>query len=285
MNTSHINNEKVPSGENAGFAMTRSNTPSATIAMALVAVFVLPSLLNVCQGGTAREMHMVAIAASQVVQALPAMEPTCDHSAAVAFNVVPSFVATLGTDPVVRVEEDWELNITQPDTNVAAPQVGTVMSPLQSTDGVFVVFLLNHRFNELALGGTEVQFWSGDYQFGTRRDAKPVLSYANEKVTWTQRLMVKGEPGFRYLCFRVVNGQSNSWGAFGGTEPLHMNLDTSLTDLSGYSSQFSVRNSGVTFASNRVATLVLKAVRGYSASSALVFEETVPVVVYQTPSP
>ena len=281
MSTSQLCTEKAPPGEKAGAATRRSNTQSVSIAVTLIAVLVLPSLLNVCQGGTAREMSVVAIAASR---AIPAIGPCCDHTAGVAFNVVPAMVTTLVADPVVRVEEDWELNITQPDTNVAAPQVGTVMSPLQSTDGVFVVFLLNHRFNELALGGTEVQFWSGDYLFGTRRDEKSVLASPNEKVTWTQKLMVKGSPGSRYLCFRVINGQSNTWGSFGGTEPLHMNLDTSLEDLSGYSSQFSVENSGVTFASNRVASLVLKAVRGFSVTNVLVFEETVPVVVYQTPS-
>jgi hypothetical protein len=62
-----------------------------------------------------------------------------------------------------------------------------------------------------------------------------------------------------------------------------MNLDTSLEDLSGYSSQFSVQNSGVTFASNRVASLVLKAVRGCSAASELIFQETEPVTVYELP--
>jgi len=280
MSASHINTEKAPVGEKAGAGTIRSNSQSVTIAVTLVVVLVLPSLLNVCQGGTARELSVVAIVASR---ATPAITPCCDHTAAVAFNVVPAMVTTLVTEPVIRVEEDWELNITQPDTELAAPQVGTVMSPLQSTDGVFVVFLLNHRFNELALGGTEVQFWSGDYQFGARRDTKPVLSSENEKVTWTQKLMVKGPVGSRYLCFRVINGHSNTWGDFGGTEPLHMNLETTLEDLSGYSSQFSVHNSGVTYASNRVASLVLKAVRGYSATDELVFEETTPVVVYEAP--
>jgi hypothetical protein len=277
MSTIRVNTDKTPVADNAEAATIRSNPRSVMFAATMVAALVLPSLLNTSHGGNAREMHAVTIAATR---AIPSIAPCCENTAAVALNVVPAMVTTLATDPVVRVEEDWELNITQPDTNVAAPQVGTVMSPLQSTDGVFVVFLLNHRFNDLALGGTEVQFWSGDYQYGARRDSKPVLSSINERVTWTQKLMVKGSAGNRYLCFRVINGQSNTWGAFGGTEPLHMNLDTSLEDLSGYSSQFSVQNSGVTFASNRVASLVLKTVRGYSETNELVFEETTPVVVF-----
>jgi len=281
MSNIRVNAEKAPIADRAEAATIRSNPRSVMFAATTVAVLVLPSLLNICHGGSAREMSTVVIAASRVI---PAIAPCCEHTATVAFNVIPAIVTTLVTEPVIRVEEDWELNITQPDTELAAPQVGTVMSPLQSTDGVFVVFLLNHRFNELALGGTEVQFWSGDYQFGARRDTKPVLSSENEKVTWTQKLMVKGPVGNRYLCFRVINGQSNTWGAFGGTEPLHMNLETTLEDLSGYSSQFSVHNSGVTYASNRVATLVLKAVRGYSETNELVFEEATPVVVYETQS-
>ena len=279
MSTIRVNTDKIPVADKADAATIRSNPRSVMFAATMVAALVLPSLLNICHAGNAREMCAVTIAATR---AIPSIAPCCEHTAAVALNVVPAMVTTLATDPVVRVEEDWELNITQPDTNVAAPQVGTVMSPLQSTDGVFVVFLLNHRFNDLALGGTEVQFWSGDYQYGARRDSKPVLSSVNEQVTWTQKLIVKGSAGNRYLCFRVINGQSNTWGAFGGTEPLHMNLDTTLDDLSGYSSQFSVQNSGVTFASNRVASLVLKTVRGYSETNELVFEETTPVVVFAT---
>jgi hypothetical protein len=79
-----------------------------------------------------------------------------------------------------------------------------------------------------------------------------------------------------------VDGQSDTWGSFGGTDPLHLNRTINLTDLSNYHTQTSVRNSGVTFASNRVASLVLKAVRGYSESGELLFEESDPVVVYSS---
>jgi len=42
----------------------------------------------------------------------------------------------------------------------------------------------------------------------------------------------------------------------------------------------SADNSGVTFAANRVKSLVLKTVRGYSSSGDLVAQDTSPVVVF-----
>jgi hypothetical protein len=198
---------------------------------------------------------------------------------------LPAFLsvaaATTNDGPVTRIDEDWELVITEPDPEVAAPQVETVMSPFQSLDGFYIAFLLNHRSNpSLAVGGMEVQFWTGDHQLGSRRQDSDVIHHSNETISWTQRLMIKGSNDHRYLCFRIVDGQSESWGSFGGSEPLHINMDTTRTDLADYRSSFSVSNSGVLFSSNRVARLVLKAVRGYSSDGELLFEECDPVVVY-----
>jgi hypothetical protein len=186
------------------------------------------------------------------------------------------------TDDVIRIDEDWELVITEPDAGLAAPQVQTVMSPFQNMEGFYICFLVNHRNNpEAAVGGLEVQFWYGDYQLGAQRMDQTVLDLANETITWTQRLMIK-QNGWddHYLCFRIVDGQSVSWGPFGGNEPLHMNLDTTQTSLAGYSSSFTVANSGVFYSSNRVARLVLKEVRAYDANETLLFIESTPVTVF-----
>jgi hypothetical protein len=193
----------------------------------------------------------------------------------------PGMPVANSTDPVMQIDEEWELVVTVPDGPLAAPQIQTVMSPFQNINGFFICFLVNHRNNpELAVGGLEVQFWYGDEQLGSRRVERDGVAIPKETITWTQRLMIRGSLGSRYVCFRVVDGDSESWGPFGGTEPLHMNLDTSQNDLSGYSSNFSVANSGVFFSSNRVARLVLKSVRGYSESGTLVFQETTPRVVF-----
>jgi hypothetical protein len=230
-----------------------------------------PSLLNLS--------HAAAGPGSHAIRPCTAILPCeCMTMAAPAVQPMP---VSATTEDVVRIDEDWELVITEPDPNVAAPQIQTVMSPFQSLDGFFICFLVNHRNNpESAVGGLEVQFWYGESQLGARRLEREEFHHSNETVTWTQRLMIKGLSASPYLCFRVVNGQSESFGDFGGSEPLHMNIDTTQTNLSGYSSSFSVANSGVFFSSNRVARLVLKAVRGYSSDSTLIYEENTPVVVF-----
>jgi hypothetical protein len=230
------------------------------------------SLLNMCNGAMASGSHHADACiriAGLACECMSVLEPN-----------TTAVTSTAAVD-VMRVDEDWELVVTEPDPDVAAPQIQTVMSPFQDLNGFYISFLVNYRNNpQLAVGGLEVQFWYGDNQLGARRLDRAVLQQANETITWTQRLMIKGTAGDRYLCFRIVDGASASWGTFGGSEPLHMNIDTSNSDLSGYGSSFSVANSGVTYSSNRVARLVLKAVRGYSEDGSLVFEETNPVVVY-----
>jgi hypothetical protein len=65
--------------------------------------------------------------------------------------------------------------------------------------------------------------------------------------------------------FEVSDGSSQTWGAFGGEGYLRAAVATDLTDLGGYDPGVSVENSGVGFAGNRVASLVLKRVRLYTA--------------------
>ena len=249
---------------------------SATQFLTLTVALVLPFVLNVCQAESTTSSD------SSVGPSLNKVLSRTDTGFMPLYgNITPVLSETPTSEPVIRIEEDWELNITQPDTAVAAPQVGTVISPFQNLEGFYIIFLLNHRFNpQLALGGMEIQFWYGDHQLGSGREERKVLDQSNDKITWTQRMKLKVDGDSRRLCFRIMDGNSESWGAFGGSDLLHLEKYTTLTDLSNYRSQFSVKNSGVTFSSNRVASLVLKAVRGYSSSGALLFEETEPVIVY-----
>ena len=78
----------------------------------------------------------------------------------------------------------------------------------------------------------------------------------------------------------MLNGRSSTWGSFGHDNIARLSVATTLTDLNSYSPNVSSANSGVTFAANRVNSLVLKAVRGYSASGDLIAEDTNPVVVF-----
>jgi hypothetical protein len=82
------------------------------------------------------------------------------------------------------------------------------------------------------------------------------------------------------LTFEIVGGSSATWGAFGGQGYLKASTATGLTDLGGYSPQVSASYSGVSYASNRVASLVLRRVRKITQNGQ-VQEDSTPRVVYQ----
>jgi len=66
------------------------------------------------------------------------------------------------------------------------------------------------------------------------------------------------------LQFEIVNGNSVTWGQFGGQGYLKSVTPTNLENFNGYRPSVSVDNSGVGYAGNRVRSLTLKAVRVYT---------------------
>lgn len=192
-------------------------------------------------------------------------------------DMFPEFGQGLPAD-LVRVEEDWELEVSGPAPEIAAPQLGTVMTPFGHAGGFYVAFLVNHRMNpHFAAGGMELQLWLQGQQLGWLNAGQEVLSKDGEKITWTQCLYIDKDSG--KLVFEVSNGQSATWGGFGTVKPLRVAVRTTLTNLNDYDPSVSVANSGATFAANRVKRLVLKAVRGYSDSGELAVEHAAPAVV------
>src|SRR5262249_48076026 len=73
------------------------------------------SLLNICHA---------AAASSQVVH-------RCAHAMASAACECTSATGSGSSGATVQIDEDWELVITEPDPDLAAPQIQTVMSPFQ----------------------------------------------------------------------------------------------------------------------------------------------------------
>lgn len=176
---------------------------------------------------------------------------------------------------VIRVEEDWELEVKQPDPDTQGPQVTCVTSPNGNVDGFFAAFNLNHRpLPEYQAGGLQLQLWHGEDALANWKVSGGLLSQNNEQVRWTTQMTVEnGE-----LTFAVVAGSSATWGGFGG-DSLRGSLPTELTNLNSYNPDVSVQNSGVGYAGNRVISLVLRAVRLYSKDGLLV-EDTQPKQVY-----
>jgi len=179
---------------------------------------------------------------------------------------------------VIRVEEDWELVVRDPDAGNSAPQLTCVMAPVGNTDSLHIALELNHKtLPSYDPGGIQLQVWNGKYLLGNPNSpVAGVLHNSNETVRWTTKMSLQSDG----LLFEVTDGSSISWGAFGGQGYLKAAVSCSVSSLSGYSPETSRANSGIGYAANRVESLVLKEVRYYS-SQGLVHRDTTSRVVYQ----
>jgi hypothetical protein len=175
--------------------------------------------------------------------------------------LIPCAIALLCAVPaqaegpkVIHVEEHWELRLGQPDADRSSPQVTMLLSPNGELDGIHFLFTLNHvTAPTYAPGGMQVQVWDGE-QFLDGRVAADAgaLAYPDEVVHWVQRLSLDSGT----LTFQVVDGESETWGTFGGDD-LSLSVLTSLTHLNDYKPGISLTESQVNYAQNRVASLTL----------------------------
>lgn len=178
---------------------------------------------------------------------------------------------------ISRVEEDWELVVSNPDPNSQAPQVACVIAPMSNPGAIYSLFQLNHRtLPQYQHGGLQLQLYTNDDVFSYRNFPHDgLLQTPGEVVRWTQCMYL--EDG--QLHFEVKAGSSTAWGPFGGQGYLKSFVNTSLTDLNAYDPTVSTSNSGITYAANRVSSLTLKSVRLFTGEE-LFEEDTSPRQVY-----
>jgi hypothetical protein len=160
---------------------------------------------------------------------------------------------------VIRVEEDWELVVGDPDANTNAPQVSCVVAPVGNVDGHYATLSLNHQsLPDFVAGGIQLQVWSNETPVEWRKfPDDSLINTPSETIRWTQTMELAGGQ----LTFEVVSGTSTTWGVFGGQGYLKASVATTLENLNAYNPAVSVENSGVSFAANRVQSLVLRRVR------------------------
>jgi hypothetical protein len=182
------------------------------------------------------------------------------------------------TADVTRIEEDWQLIVSQPEPDAQAPQVTCAISPSGDVEGTHAVLDFNLRTQpDVEPGGMQIQVWQGqEPQGNSKSHSGTLLHHEDETVTWTTDMKLYDG----WLRFKIKNGSSQSWGSFGNEGSLSVHTSSSLTNLNGYSSSVTVANSGVGFAANRVTSLKLLRVRAYSSSGELVGEDNTPKVVY-----
>ncbi len=177
---------------------------------------------------------------------------------------------------VVRVEEDWELVVGQPDVDTNAPQVTCVISPFADANSLHCTFDVNYQsLLEYAAGGLQLQVWEAEVPLIERRaPVDAVLAYPGETIRWTQSMRVHEG----WLCFEITNGESTTWGDFGGASYLKAWIWRGVYDLNAYSPDVSVGNSGVGYAANRVTSLTLKRVRRFLADGEVLVDDAPRVI-------
>jgi hypothetical protein len=173
--------------------------------------------------------------------------------------------------PYDRIEEDWEIVVTEPDPDAHAPQLINVMSPIGDLSEDYGVLELNHCTQpEYVEGGLQLQFWS-DQQYKLNYTPQPslLLAIPNETIRYTFCMSIENGQ----LKYRVRYGLSQSWGTFGG-DNFVVTRPARRPDLSGYSPSVSTSKSRVAYAAHRVEKFVLKRVRYYKNNELVKWDAT-----------
>ena len=176
---------------------------------------------------------------------------------------------------VVQIEEYWELQIAHPESDISAPQTTMVMSPIAGLGDIHFLFVLNHvNAPGFEAGGMHAQYWDGDTLVQEAiAGENGALESSGETIRWVQRMTI--EDGI--LTFEVIDGESDTWGTFGSGD-LSFSVPTSLNKLNGYQPAVSIGESQVSYAENRVTSLVLTKLR-WVKENGQSFEVNAPIPV------
>jgi hypothetical protein len=203
-------------------------------------------------------------------------QPFCDRTkirllTAVATVAVWCSLAQ-ATDPdnplahvdIIKIEQDWMLDIAAPDPVADCPQIVTVFGPADPRYFTHAVLELNHGTQpDFAQGGMQLQVWRGDDLRGYQWQRAPAeLNAAIERLTYTTVMELDdGE-----LKLFVKDGRSLTWGDFGDSESesLRIELSTQRDDFNDWDRSSSIQHSRVAYGANRVNKYVRTAIRYYT---------------------
>ena len=94
---------------------------------------------------------------------------------------------------IVCVEEDWQLQLGEPDPLTSSPQIGTQMNPNAGNQTSYAIFCLNfQQIPDFREGGLEIQLWEGDWNTDVNASENVKFSANSEVVTWTQEMRAQG---------------------------------------------------------------------------------------------
>ena len=175
--------------------------------------------------------------------------------------ILLTVAASVHAQDVVRVEEDWALQVLEPDEQLNSPQITTAMLPAGPASSTIFFLDINHgSAPDYSAGGLQLRAdQNGEGSARKRMLSGDKLSHASETITWTQVMLQQGNQ----LKFGIVYGQSQTWKSFGGSESF-IDVTTNANNLNAYRPTDSLSNSGTVYAGNRVAALTLLRVRLFS---------------------
>ncbi len=182
-----------------------------------------------------------------------------------------------GEGNVIRVEEDWYVKIGVPEPGEDSPQITTVLAPSWATSGNLGIFDLNCATQpNFSSGGVQLQLWYNGAMIQARSNTNwDSIHYEGEEICYTSAMsLANGQ-----ISFEIINGTSNTWGAF-GTGELKLQNASWRNNLNAYDPNCSVTNSRVGFASHRVRSFVLQRIRYYSQNGLKSTDDT-PRVLHQ----
>ena len=196
-------------------------------------------------------------------------------SLALSAALCASGTAQSGERTLVRVEEDWVALIAEPDSATSSPQILNVISPTQSTSGVFGMVQVNHRGDpEFQGGGLQVQGWVGSSLSSSVQAGKTaILSRQADNLRYT----VTMEQAANGIKFGLCNGLSRTWGHFADTA-ITVTVPAGSVNLDGYTPEFSTANSNVNLGKHRVDALYITAIRLVYSDGQTVTDNTDRVV-------
>ncbi|MFO0840112.1 MAG: hypothetical protein U1D55_16515 [Phycisphaerae bacterium] len=175
---------------------------------------------------------------------------------------------------IVRVEEDWGLVLNDPESELYSPQFHTIMSPTEGLDSLYGQVLWNYSESpDFSPGGLQLSFWNDNDLLLDRTASAAPLSQRAEVIIWTQVMELSGST----VTFSIQDGNSESWGQFGGSE-MTVSYDSHESDLNRYSTGASVSNSCITYGGNRVALLAILQVRRFDEHGNVDVDSTPHVV-------
>lgn len=191
--------------------------------------------------------------------------------------VVIGFASALGTlanasEPWGRIEEDWELQLQQPDPATNSPQLSIYLTPDAEQPSHYFQLQLNHAADaNFSGGGFRVSAARNDEVIDeARSESRVILNHPEETIRWTNVMAsMNGE-----ILFAIKNGTSVSWGEFGGPEYLLRIPAEEISDLRRYTPRRSAADVDVGFGKNRVQALKLLRVRAYRTDGSVVTLET-----------